>query len=462
MSKTPAAGSRAAQYRRILRENPPMYRAVQNTPPPPRGDTAGVVCRYVLAPALGGFVRWLVHAALKSGKQRLYFLARDGYFFYYAARIYCKIQGLPLDCRYLYGSRYALRVPLFHRDREAALDFICRDGLHVTPARLLGRAGLDDEDCRQVLTRLGLPYAAEERIPPPVLPTFRRALRDCGAFWEAADRRSRQALPGLAGYLRQEGLLEDVPCALVDSGWTGSMQKSLGDALSLLGRSERPEGYYWGLYELPAGVRRADYHCYYFPPEGRLREKALFNNCLFEAVFTAPHGMTVGYREAGGACLPVLGPAEEAACAFAERLEPLLLGYIRQLAEAPGTRSFAADRETIGRLLGLFMASPTRREAEAFGRLPFSDDVLADAAGSGVLAAPLTERELTAGHLFPRLLAAAGLREGGPESAWYEGSAVRAGRRAARHLRQYRLYQYARHLRAQRTARRAARQAPPR
>ena len=454
-----------------------MYAAVQGTPPAPHGDAVGQAGRYVLAPALGGFVRWLVHAALQSGKTRLYFLARDGYFFYHAARIYCKKRGLPLDCRYLYCSRYALRVPLFHRDREGALDFICRDGLYVSPSRLLLRAGLTGPEKAVLLDRLRLPFSSDQRIPSAMLPQIRRALAGCREFWEAVSRRSREALPGLAGYLRQEGLLDELPYAVVDSGWVGSMQKSLGDALALLGRRRPLEGYYWGLYELPAGVRRVDYHPYYFGPEGRIARKAAFNNCLFEAVYTAPHGMTLGYRREGGAYRPVLAPQDEAGRAFTRRLEPVLLAYVRQLAETPGGEpgagGFARDRRTISRLFRLLMARPTRREAEAFGRLAYSADVLAPAAegdpaashlqgGAGILgadgpaggeqlAAPLSKAALRAGHALPQLLAAAGLGGAGQEqaekSAWYEGSAVRAGGQTARHLRQYRLAQYLRLLR---------------
>ena len=48
-------------------------------------------------------------------------------------------------------------------------------------------------------------------------------------------------------------------------------------------------------------------HLYYFSPEGNLKEKVHFNNCLFEAVYTAPHGMTLGYRDIGTAFVPLYG-----------------------------------------------------------------------------------------------------------------------------------------------------------
>lgn len=58
-------------------------------------------------------------------------------------------------------------------------------------------------------------------------------------------------MPGLAGYLQQEGLLEEVPDAIVDSGWVGSMQMALNEVLASMGRTKPLEGYYWGLYARP-------------------------------------------------------------------------------------------------------------------------------------------------------------------------------------------------------------------
>ena len=55
----------------------------------------------------------------------------------------------------------------------------------------------------------------------------------------------------MKGYLEQEGLLDKEKSALVDSGWVGSMQKTLNMVLNKLGREETLTGYYWGLYELP-------------------------------------------------------------------------------------------------------------------------------------------------------------------------------------------------------------------
>ena len=441
------AGQEQKRYRACLQESPRLFRPAEALDW--EADIVGRVSRYVLAPVLGVFAEWVLGQARRDGRRRLYFLARDGYLPYQAVRLLCQKRGLPLECRYLCCSRYSLRVPLFHRlPREETLNYVCRSGVDVTLPKILVRAGLDRREADAVRESLPLSGSGEERLSYAELGEIRRLLADCPLFWEYTDRHSRLAWPGLAGYLRQEGLLEEQPDALVDSGWVGSMQKTLGGALELLGRTRPLRGYYWGLYELPDGVRRGDYRSCFFTPEGELREKVFFCNSLFEAIFTAPHGMTLSYRQEGGRFVPCYAPMAESRTAFVRRLEGLLLPYIARFAEeqAPDEAQQRAELRTVGKLLARFMGSPSREEAEAFGSLPFSDDVLEEAGRQ--IASPLTETELTAGHALGRIRAAAGIKKGGVrDSAWYEGSAVRFSSGPRRHLRQYRLYQYLRHLR---------------
>ena len=435
---------RKKEYEKVLAGSPRLLQAVRRGAPAETG-TAALVYSHVLAPGLGAFVEWLLRKALNSKKQRLYFLARDGYFMYRAALILCEAYHLPLDCRYLSCSRYSLRLPLFHLNREGALEHVCRSGVDVTPWKILGRAGLTDNQRQEVLSILSLPLRPDEPVPYAALPDIRRRLAECPLFLTYMERHSQDAMPGLSGYLRQEGLLDAVPYAVVDSGWTGSIQKTLGDALAVLGCSQRPEGYYWGLYELPPGVKREEYHGYYFEPKGQLREKIYFNNSLFEALYTAPHGMTLGYFREGERYIPRYGFMAEPRKAWIRRNGELLLSYVRQLTILSGSAGLAAgngqaEKNTIKRLFRLFMAAPSRQEAEIFGSLPFSVDVLEGQ--EQPLAAPLTEEELKANHALPRLLTMAGIRRGHiRESAWYEGSAILYGANAGQHLRQYALYQ---------------------
>lgn len=317
-----------------LRRSPNLYRAAKELLVPAE-DPVGVVCSYVLAPAVGAFTMWLLNQAEKKKIQRLYFLSRDGYLFYQAARILCEAYHLPLECRYLSCSRYSLRQGMFHLDRKSALEHICRNGMEVTPSVVLRRAGLTADEQREVLHRLCLPYEKKHLLEGRELRSLQKRLSRCGLFFSYMDRHSRQALPGLTGYLQQEGLLENVKYAVVDSGWTGTTQKTLGEILRYMGRRELLEGYYWGLYELPEGVNPKAYHSYYFSPTGGLREKVAFHNCLFEVLCAAGHGMTLGYEKQRNRWAPRYGAIFPEEKEFAAKAEKYVTSYIRKLSRQP-------------------------------------------------------------------------------------------------------------------------------
>lgn len=439
-------GERLAQYRSLLGEDPALAPLSPNLAP---GDPAGAVAGLVLAPALGGFTQWLLAWAKGRGIKRLYFLARDGYCFLRAARSLSDAMGLGLDCRYLCCSRQALRLPLFHLDPQQGLDALCRNSMDLTLDKLLARAGLAPGERQAWGKALALPFGLGERLPRTALPQVRRALERSPVLLRLLEERSKAALPALAGYLRQEGLLEDVPCALVDSGWLGSLQQGLQTALSLLGRPAPLEGCYFGLYQVPTEMDRARYHSYLFAPEGPLGAKARFNNCVFEAVFTAPHGMTLGYRRAGGRWLPVLG--EGGGHPLLGKLLPSFDQYLAGLAALCREQGLAAGltqrREAVKKLLGAFFTAPWPQEAELFGSLPFSDEA---AEGKPTpLAAPLTDRELMRSHGPARLLAQAGLCRPCRESAWPQASAVLYSAHPRRRLGEQALYQILRSLKQQ-------------
>lgn len=436
--------ARARRYRELLGGSALLERPIREL-----SNTGGALAAvpYVLAPVLAEFVRWVLIRAMGAGKKRLYFLARDGYFMYEAAKIFCSAFSLPLECRYLSCSRYALRLPLLHTDHGWALSAICRSGSDVSPERILTRAGLTAEERCAVLGRLGLPYHPHRPLPPDALVEMQATLGRCALFLERMDARSAAALPPLIGYLRQEGLTDGTADAIVDSGWVGSIQDALTQACTRAGRDVPLTGWYFGLYDLPRHAERANYHCYYFAPEGDIRRKSHFSSGLFEAVLTAPHGTTAGYRGTDGRYTPVYTAISERAIGFVRIISARLMPYIARFAAVTEPSDFLREPfekncAILSRLIRLFMGTPTRTEAEFFGSIPFSDDI--STAECPPLAARLNGQELRAWRPLAR-----GIPAQRPirESVWYAGSAVLYGKNIRRNLAGYTRYQYARHLR---------------
>lgn len=319
---------RSALYRSLAGE--PIARRVEGLPGSSPWEQAAC---WALAPAVGAFSQWVLGRALQDGVRRLYFLSRDGWHFYHMAQRLCRAWGLPVECRYLYGSRYAWRLPLYHTDHRRALSQLCGKVLSPTLEGVLRQAGLSPEERAGVLGELAV--SGKRPLSPGERRALFQKLKACPRFLFLMDRNSRQALPGLAGYLRQEGLLEGIPWALVDSGWMGSIQETLAQALALLGAAQGPRGYYWGLYQAPQLGRWA---CYSFSPGRELKRQAGFCPGFFEAALAAPQGMALGYEERRGRFIPRLGDPPHGGT-LSQELEELFADYGESCSkrERPGT-----------------------------------------------------------------------------------------------------------------------------
>ena len=451
-------GQHIETYRKMI-EKDPVFSEVSRQMASSCGSSfpEQMTC-FLLAPVAVSFAAWVLREAVGRKIDRVYFLARDGWQFYQAARALQKSWKLPVELRYLYCSRYSLRIPCYCLMGEEALGYICLRGMEVSFADMMARAGLDEGEAAAIAGKIGYREDIRKPIPLTQIPKFRERLSQCPLFLEKMQNVSREAYRNAMDYFDREGLLEEGSFAIADSGWTGTTQQVLEQLLASGGRKRPLDGFYFGLYDLPAGVDPLRYHTFYFSPAGNLRRKAEFSNSLFEAVFSAPHGMTVGYREGGTG--PVLAAERGLQADEMERQTEWIERYAEcygQKRPAPGQDGgerngsgqgspgeSAADTSEkdagfIARLLRLFMSRPDRSEAEVYGNYRFSDDVTEKR--THPLALPMTEDELLSGHIlekFRRLY----LKKDLPvrESAWYEGSAKLYSSRAAWHQRHYRRY----------------------
>ena len=410
---------RRSRYRRLLLGAPRLAGAVHLTDLPCE-TTRTLLISHVVLPALGAFTEWLVEDAAQRGLRRLYFLSRDGYLMRQSAQILCEQRSLPIECRYLSCSRYALRLPLLHLNREAALDYLCRPSLQISVPRVLQRSYVTAAEQKQILRELPGPLRTAAPLTKAQLKQLRRALADSPSFWPLVRAHSEAAWPSLAAYITEQQMTDEIPFAIVDSGWLGSLQECLAAALAALGRKIALPGYYWGLYQAPAA---GPYHTYLFGPHGQLRTKALWNNNVFEALFTAPHGMTLGYNAQGR---PYYAPPRQSLAADVEAMVPR---YMRCLASLPG-RSPKKEKAAALSLLTQLMAHPTPAEARLIGSLPFYDDVIEH--GHQELAPPLSPRAL---------------RRPLPPCAWPEGSLRRSASAPSHALFRYHVFQYLRYAR---------------
>lgn len=393
------------------------------------------IANYVTGPALYAYIDWVIRSAVEAGQKRLYFLARDGYLMYHAAKIYCEEKYIDMDCRYLYCSRYALRIPMYHLNQAETMEYICRNGIHITPVRVLRRSGMDAAFCRQLAKKYFPQWDPDQELNRQELSQLATQLKNNDGFWELCEAHSKKIYPEAETYLVQEGLLDDVPYALVDSGWIGSMQKTLGQLLKhIQGKEVSLHGYYWGLYDLPEGMDKDAYSAYYFGVSTGESEKIAFNNNLFEVLFSAPHGMTIGYQDGK----PRFGKTDERQVALIQAVEPHLMQYIKDIS-GKTTQDRSRYHSIIRELFDCFMCHPTKEEAETFGSVSFSDDIFAET--DQRLAEPVSEEALNSNHPMQKMLLASGIKHGTEHIlAWYEGCAVLSGGNIDKHLKAWQTY----------------------
>ena len=430
-------------YLKNLRDCEPFHKAASNQLQKGLINTLEEkVDKLVLAPTLNGYIIWVLREACNMGLERLYFLARDGYLMYNLACKYVEKFDLPLECKYLYCSRYSLRVPLYHKNIEEALDHVCRGGIDVTLRKILTRSGFTAEDI-QIYEENSKTYI-DKVIPYADLTAYKEKLRNDNRYMELLKKRSEEAWPAAVKYFEQEGLFENKKQALVDSGWTGTTQKTFKDIFKACNKEIDLKGFYFGLYELPKECEAKDYYSFYFAPKGYLKNKVFFSNCLFEGVFSAPHGMTIAYEETGDGFKPVLSETNKKTKKLIERIDFNINAYSESLLEAIEKEQFyGMDYDKMKALLykqlKTFMYNPKALEAESYGRIQFSDDLLDSQMQD--IATKLSERELRKNHVLNKFLLMTGVKKGHvQESAWYEASAVRNSRIAWWHRLNYALY----------------------
>ena len=395
---------------------------------------------YVFSPLLLVFSLWVLQQARKDRVKKLFFLARDGYPVYIAARRLCDFFQLDIECRYFYCSRYSLRIPMYSEDMNETLDHVCRGGIDVTFRKIMIRSGFSTGEISRM--KAVFPDIDFDRIIPyPELKRVRERLSSCQVYLDEVKAVSRSGWKNLRAYFEQEGMLAEGIIGLVDSGWTGTTQKSIHDILLRCGCNSNLRGYYFGLFEKPDQNIYGKYNSFYFGPKRGIINKVMFSNCLLETVLSANHGTTRGYihREK---IIPDLEEIQENLKMqnLHEEMEIYTSFFVKNAAGLDfDALQIDQYKHRICKSLRTFMWNPTSLEAEIFGTLQFSDDLLDQTTRE--LAPALSAEQLKENHFWNKVLTAYGIRTKPiHESAWFEGSAVRNGSHTVIHRLSNSLY----------------------
>lgn len=404
------------------------------------------------APALVQYVAWVLEEAQKNRQKRLYFLARDAYPMYLVAKKMVEYLHIPIEICYLRVSRYALRIPEYHLLGDACLDRIFLSGIDISFYQILNRAALSEEEMIAVCREINYQRSLHATLNRKEIFNLRERVKKCCAegtthLLEKIYEKSDAAYETTIGYLRQEGLLDNVRYAIVDSGWVGTIQKSLQTLLA----QEKPgitlTGYYFGLYEYPVNRNNCRYEAYYFMPKGNVRKKAGFSNCLFEVMYSEPCPMIKAYCCEAGRYIPVFSQVENPNTEQLKRNNELLRMFMDHLSKQPEHKAaMLCQKDIAGKLYETIMSRPNRWEAKYYGMQLFSDDLSDE--HMRCIANRLTQREIKDLRILSKLCIMLGLsKKVIHESGWIEGTIVNAGKHIFSNLRSARMAKYVTHLR---------------
>ena len=170
--------------------------------------------------------------------------------------------------------------------------------------------------------------------------------------------------------------MDEVPYSLVDSGWVGTLQKSIEHLVQTVNPKVSVTGYYFGMYELPRGMAKEKYNAFYFSPKKGIKKKVYFSNCLYEAVFTSPEGMTIGYEKKDDRFVPVYDLVSNPNEVRINRYVEMIVQFMESYVDGGKPYNEAHSKKLVRQIAYRLMGNPSMEEAELFGGLLFCDDAL--------------------------------------------------------------------------------------
>lgn len=350
---------------------------------------------------------WILNEAKKRGFNKIYFLARDGYLLREIAERICKKARIGIECRYLYCSRASLRTPSYHLIGDEAFDLLTLYGYRVTPDSVLSRICSSGSEKEQVFNEIGVDASCRSvPMSKPEFDVFSAKLRSSHIFNKIVKETSLKEYDSTINYFKQEGLFDDDKVVIADSGWTGSMQRSLRQLLASSGYKGKLYGFYFGMFVEPRSKDDGEYMTYYFNSSGNVKHKVMFNNNVFECMLSAPHPMTTGYQIRGCRVDPVFSECNDET--MSELVKAQISGALKYTESVLsseysfGDFSLKHSLKTCYKILKRAMVYPSVKEAEMYSHFAFCDDVTE--AYHNPLADPKQKELLKKYMLLPRIV----------------------------------------------------------
>lgn len=382
----------------------------------------------VAAPALVGYVLWVLHQARELGLQRLCFLSRDAQVLHEIAQQLAPRLDLGadspggLDLRYVHSSRRTWSLAAADTTDLAGQDWLFNSFMRSNAADVCARLGLPLDQFAPLLEHAGASLDPDVRADQPEQAAALRRFTGLEQVADAVAPRIQRLRALVRDYAAQEHMASTTT-GLVDAGWTGRM---IGALTTITAGLPQPKVFFWAHEPRTSGwtdpARLLPYM--YDTATGDGMDLRVPDTPYIIETFCMPdHGIIADYtRDADG---HITGVPEGASAAVQTWAFTLYRQTIRAFCEAldlPTGQLSATDlRPIISRVLHAFWITPTRDEATAWGAYPYDSDPLARA--TRPLAAAFDSHHLAA------VLRREPLHQ--QDRAWLQGSLALSGQAGA-------------------------------
>lgn len=349
-----------------LGRNPFLDRA---GPPYLTLGSARAVGSVVFGPLMLLFLSWLIRQEAVGRVERLFFLAREGDFLVKIYRLMRERYGL----RHLPEGRY------FHVSRQVAIgaalgtgfrpDLVIGAGRYVGSLQgLLWNRASFTAPAHYSLDRLDVRLPADAAVVERIMTDLRPEITAHGADLNARFR----------AYARQEGLDAGGLHAVVDVGYSATIQKMMQLALG-----QPLTGFYMTTFDTAQGVAQdggAAFSCFSAGNENPETSTlpVLAYGLAVEAFLTAPHGQVVGYETADERIAPLfkVDPRTPAEHAVLAEMHAGAEQYVTDTLDLYGPELLQADIPTRGpqEFLRLLMQGLIATPSEPMRMLGVEDD----------------------------------------------------------------------------------------
>jgi hypothetical protein len=333
----------------------------------------------VAAPALTGFVLWMLTEAQNRDLRRLRFLSRDGQLFYELARRIAPALGISIDLEYVYSSRLTWSLAATSPESLSAAPWLFNSFMKPNAEDICARLGLPFDACKLALADAGVSLDPDTRADQPGQSA---ALHRFAASREVTDAAAERigTMRGLVTDYARQHELAGTGTGLVDAGWTGRMIGSLVSVCGAAGLS-RPHALLWGHEPRQAtgwtDPGRIAAYMYNTATGDGLDRRVPDAPFVIETFCMGDHGIVTGYNRdsASGLVEPVLLSVTNTAS------EAWGLGLYRSavyaFCSALTDHEFPHDgdvRQLVHDVMNAFWCHPTLAEARAWSAYPYDSD----------------------------------------------------------------------------------------